>query len=189
MSDEPERPTKRAKRAAKQVTKRTPRNAIDLRWVDKNKRLVRVDALVGDGWSTHRIVRVIMEEFHVAQRTAYDDYHEAEARRAPLDALRAATQQQRAADAWERLQWIHELAGRGADANYARDKWCKVTGAYAPKKIEISGSVGVRMEMRAVMAILDETGRTALEVVMKQIEAGKARGALAAAVEPEKPPE
>ncbi len=66
----------------------------------------------------------------------------------------------------------------------------RLTGAYAPKQIEVkhSGTVEVALQIDAVLAILDERGRAAFRLIQEQIEAARADGRLAlAAPEDEEP--
>jgi hypothetical protein len=160
------------------------RESVDLRSVEQNKRIRRVDELVRQGWSTRQIVNAIVDEFDVNIRTAYEDRLEAEARRVPELAIEAKTLQERAAYKFERLQYTAESKGDIAAAISAADKWAKVTGAYAARKIEITGSVGVSVSMKieAIVGVLDADGLAALDVIHRQVRAAREAGLLTDAV-------
>lgn len=145
---------------------------------EKEQRVDRVDELVYEGLTTHKIARLIAAEFKVTVRTGYDDIREAALRRAPDEELARLSLQERAAAHWKYREQVAEKAGKLNDANYAFDRWCKVKGAFSPKKIEISGSVGVAVSMRAVLAVLDPEGKAALELVLRQLDAAKTAGKL-----------
>jgi hypothetical protein len=155
-------------------------------WDSKNKRVARVDELVRDGWAYKTIVKVVAEEFDVDPRTVREDVKDAELARLPDQVEKALTLKQNAAMRWERRQRICEAKGNEADANYALDKWCRVMGAYAPKKFELTGSVsvGISVKISAIVGVLDADGLAALEIIRKQVQAAREAGLLTEAVAP-----
>jgi hypothetical protein len=190
-------PSRESARAKKNATRRAGRRNLakakaliskvaeakaiaDPRWADKNFRIRLIEDLLAQQHSNHEIVRLVAEQCHVAERTAYDDLKEAMARAVPESEDERISRIDRARRMWQRRIRICELQNKQADANYAADKLCKLEGVYAPKKIEFSGTVGVAIEMRAVMGILDAAGIAALELVLEQVERAKAAGKLPA---------
>lgn len=153
---------------------------------DREQRLERIDELVYEGLTTHKIAQLIASEHKIAIRTAYQDIREAAERRAPDEEAARMSLQERAAAHWKYREQVAERAGKLNDANYAFDRWCKVKGAFSPKKVEITGSIGVSVQMRAVLAVLDADGKAALELVLRQLDAAKAAGKLVEAPEPAK---
>jgi hypothetical protein len=149
-----------------------------LRLADKRKRIARIEELIASRYSNVEIVRLIEKEFEVAERTAYDDLKEAYERWAASDDLEREHRLDVARRAWERRYRRCEERGEESAANYALDKLCKLDGLYAPKKVDVSGTVAVTVSMRAVMAVLDAEGIAAFETVLRQVEAAKARGEL-----------
>lgn len=123
---------------------------------------------------------MIATEFKITERTAYSDiaavYASVQAESADDSAIRIG----RARRTWQRLMRDAEEHDDRAAANYAHDRLCKLDGLYAPKRVEMSGSVGlsVSVSMRSIIGVLDATGLAALEIIMQQVEAAKARGEL-----------
>lgn len=153
---------------------------VDLRWVDKNKRIDRIEELIALQHSTAQIARIIAKEFEVAERTAYNDITETYARALPDSQEESSTRLARARRSWQRRLRVCEEQGDQSAANYALDRLCKLDGLYAPKKLELTANVTVSVSMRSVVGVLDAAGLAALEVVMQQVEAAKARGELPA---------
>ena len=158
----------------------TRETEIDLRLVEQNKRIVRIEELIAQQYSTRQIALKIAEEFGVAERTAYNDIHETYERALPETEAESKTRIARARRAWQRRYQKADEDNDHTAANQALDRLCKLEGVYAPKKIEMSGSVGlsVNVSMRSVVGVLDASGLAALELVMQQVEAARARGEL-----------
>lgn len=70
-------------------------------------------------------------------------------------------------------------ASKYNDAVAAVKEINRVIGAHAPRKIQVTGQLNVAIDAHAIVGVLDERGLAALELVMTQIEAAKARGELA----------
>lgn len=81
---------------------------------------------------------------------------------------------------WERRERLADKRGDTQAGNYALDRWTKLLGLYAPTKLEVSGGVSMRVDVRldGIVGILDAEGLAALEVVMAQIERARAAGLL-----------
>jgi hypothetical protein len=156
------------------------RETLDMRWAEKNKRITRLAELLESPRSQVEIVEMVAKEFGVAERTVYDDKRELEARIHELAVQDTILLTQRAAAKWNRRERMADERGDSNAGNYALDRWCRVFGAYAPKKLELSGTVGVAIEIRAVMAVLDAEGLAAFEIVLGKLEAAKAAGKLPA---------
>ena len=168
------------------------RESIDARTRDQNIRMRRIDELIRQGWSNAQIVEAITSEFpkddgsSLDRSTIYRDLREAEIRRAPELHLEAKTLQEHAARKFERLQYTAESQNKLAEAISAADKWAKVMGAYAAKKVELSGtvSVSVAVKINAIVGVLDSAGLEALELIQKQVRAAREAGLLTEAVSP-----
>ncbi|MDQ1446791.1 MAG: hypothetical protein QOI20_3255 [Acidimicrobiaceae bacterium] len=158
---------------------------VDLRLVEKNKRIERIEDLIAQQYSTKQIVAKVVDEFGVAERTAYTDITECYERAVPDSEEERSRRLDRARRSWQRRMRLAEEKGDQSAANYALDRLCKLDGLYAPKKVEMSSSVTVSVSMRSVVGVLDAAGLAALELVMQQVEAAKARGELPAAEPPE----
>lgn len=156
----------------------------ELRRVEKDRRIVRIEDLLAEQYTTAQIVRLVVKEFGVAERTAYTDVSEAYAAVHADDAAESGIRLVRARRSWQRRLRRAEAAGDESAANYALDRICKLDGSYAPKKVEMSGMVGVtvNISMRSIVGVLDAAGLAALELVMQQVELAKARGELPAAL-------
>lgn len=65
----------------------------------------------------------------------------------------------------------------------------KINGLYAEKKIKITNTTTVSMQVFTVVGILDAEGLAALEIVQRQIESARAQGLLPVAVDESKEPD
>jgi len=146
--------------------------------------------------STYSVARTaIMNHFKVHKATAERDIRAAKQLIAlELDAfeIRAAEtrRNERIADKAEELAGKAAALGEYAEAATlqrtaiaASREVSRLTGAYAPKQVQVTHTgrveVAVALKVDAILAILDEAGLAAMRVVQEQIEAAKASGRLA----------
>ncbi len=131
----------------------------------------------------NRYVRVrtkIMEHFRCSRSSAERAIRAAELYLAeqfdatmPAERAKTCRQLQRIADK-------QETAAPQAAVAALREK-SKILGLYAPKKLEVTHGTTpeLALQLDAILAILDDAGRAAMDVVMGQIEAAQRDGRLA----------
>ena len=161
------------------------------------KRLERIDTieamlLSAEPPSTTEIIDLIKKRWNIGERIAYRDLATAWHR------IRDRISAERDIDAakirvwWERLASKAEKSGDMKAAVSGLANLTKMLGLYAPTKaqLEVTGSVkvGVQLDVRAVIGVVDADGLAALEVVMAQLERARAEGMLPEpAAAPEEP--
>lgn len=133
------------------------------------------------GGETYGAVRTaIIEHFRVHKVTAERDIGEAKRRNEELTNKLVPELIARNA---QRLDVLADLAtedGKYSDAVQALREFHRIHGMHAPKKLQVTTtSVSVSLDIQAVVGVLDDDGLHALEVVLAQIEAARARGELA----------
>ncbi len=154
-----------------------PSNRSTLRSYDRDQRLAWIESNLGK-YTTRQLARRTHERFGVSERQAYDDIAEIVERCRADDAKDSQDRIAAARREWLRKTRLYEAKGRYADANYAYDKYCKLLGLYAPKKVQLSGHLTVGAQITSLVGVLDARGLAALEIVQEQIAAAKAKGLL-----------
>lgn len=137
---------------------------------DTEIRVRRAEFLLAKQYSGGQVARLLAKEFECVERTARTYVAIAYDRMQASFADDRGIQVARALAAWQRRMRRCEEKGDEDAANYALDRICKIVGAYAPKKIEVSGAIGIAVEARAVVSVLDAAGLAALQVVLEQLE-------------------
>lgn len=151
-------------------------------YLDTELRVKRAEELLCTQYTGGQIVRTLCEEFAVVERTAYTYLKLAYERMQGDAAKDRGIRKARARASWQ-AQFRRCIAnGEMQAANYALDRLCKLDGLNAPVKheVEVSATLAVQVEIRAIVGILDAQGLAALDVLMKQIEAAQAKGLLPA---------
>lgn len=132
--------------------------------------------------STLEIVAEIMRRFSISERVAYRDIREVWNRRARDLAATREAQLAEADHEWRRREALADQRGETQAGNFALDRRHRLHGLYAPTKVQVSGSVGVHAELAiridALIGVLDEHGREALDVVLEQLDRARAAGLL-----------
>ena len=144
--------------------------------------------------STYSVARkAITERWGVSETTAERDLRAAKQLIAlELDAIEVrATETRRNERIADKAETLAEKAAAVNDwaaaatlqraAIAASREVSRLTGAYAPKQVEVThtGTVEIALKLDAILDVLDEAGRAALHVVLAQIEDAKASGRLA----------
>lgn len=148
-----------------------------LRHYDRDQRLAWIELYIGK-YATRQLALRVAERFEISERQAYQDIAEVAERCRSDDAQEQATRVASARREWLRKARKYEREGKYADSNYAYDKHCKLLGLYAPKKIEVSGTIGIAAQITSLVGVLDAEGLKALEVVQRQIADARAKGLL-----------
>ncbi len=144
--------------------------------------------------SSGRTVKLLIERFEISRATAERDIaiarrliaETAESQRPQIRAIEMA-RLERVADAAEQLAGKARATGDCAAAAAAMRSVIaasreigRLNGAYAPDKVE--GTHGadpeLALQIDAILGILDDAGRAALDIVMEQIEAAQRDGRL-----------
>jgi hypothetical protein len=158
-------------------------------YLDTDIRVRRAEELLCDQWSSRQIVEALIKEFSVVERTAYTyiklAYENLSADAANDRGIRKA----RARATWQ-AQYRRCIAkGDLPAANYAMDRLCRLDGLFAPEKhVHTTTMISVSVQIDAVINVLDAAGLAALDVVLAQLDAAKARGELADAAAEEAAP-
>lgn len=161
---------KHSKRKSKPAGKRAVERAIDnVKSAARHTRFLKIADMVAEQWTGQQIVRAIADQFTISIRQAHFDLAEVYAQCRADSSADQEIRISRARLTWQRRMRLCELKGDQAAANYALDRLCKLDGLYAPKKIEVGGTVGVVVQMRTVLSALDAIGLAALDVVMQQL--------------------
>jgi hypothetical protein len=153
-----------------------------LRHYDRDQRLGWIELYLGK-YSTRQLALRVAERFEISERQAYTDIAEIAERARSDDAAEHSYRVAAACREWLRKSRKYEREGRYHESNYAYDKLCKLKGLYAPKKIEISGSIGIGAQITSIVGILDARGLEALEIIQQQIAAARDKGQLPAPAE------
>lgn len=150
-----------------------------LRHYDRDRRLAWIELYLGK-YSTKQLALRVAEKFEISERMAYADIAEIAERARSDDAEEHSYRVAAASREWMRKSRKYEREGRYHESNYAYDKACKLKGLYAPKKIEVSGSIGIGAQITTLVGILDAEGLKALDLIQQQIAAARAKGQLSA---------
>ncbi len=153
----------------------TPRRS--LRHFDRDRRLAWIEERLGK-YTTRQLALTVAREFDISERQAYEDIAEIAERARSEDNKEQEYRLAAARREWLRKMRKWERLGKAAEANYAYDKYCKLNGLYAPKKIELSGTISIGAQITTLVGILDAEGLKALEVIQAQIAAARAKGLL-----------
>lgn len=136
----------------------------------RRARFAQIAELIEQQWSGPEIVEKLCVEHGISERMAQYDlaavYEEFRKGDAEDQAVRIA----RARRAWQRQFRDCKTAQDRDAANYALDRLSRMDGVYAPKQVSITGTIGVAVEIRAVMRALDDAGLVALDLVMGQLK-------------------
>ena len=146
---------------------------------DRDRRLAWAEERLGK-YSTRQLALTLAKHFEISERQAYEDIAEIVERCRADDEKEQEHRLSAARREWLRKSRLYESKGKFADANYAYDKYCKLNGLYAPKKIEFSGSLTIGAQITSLVGVLDAEGLKALDVVQQQIAAARAKGLLPA---------
>jgi hypothetical protein len=130
--------TAKAKKVVAKIA--AAREEVDLRWVEKNKRIVRIDELMCEPLSHSDVIQKLMTEFEISESTAWRDLRERQARVAELFDEERKGISARAASGWLRRQRLAEVAGDDSAANKAWDGWCRVMGAHHADRPDASST-------------------------------------------------
>ncbi len=151
-----------------------------LRSYDRDQRLAWIELFLGK-YGTRQLALRVVEEFGISERQAYEDIATIAERARSDDAKESEYRLSAARREWMRKSRKFERDGKYADANYAYDKYCKLNGLYAPKKIELSGTISIGAHITSLVGVLDAEGLKALAVVQQQIALARTKGLLPAA--------
>lgn len=159
-------------------------------------RLAFVERCVSEHMSSDQIVRAVKAKYGVKTRSARYDIAAVYERIAKSEQSDTAVRVARAIRVLVRRMRRNEKMAEAAikkgnwgaaasfesNANFASDRLMKIYGLFAPKKIEVSGSVGVQIHVSfdttKIVDVLDLEGLKALRVVMAQVDAAKQSGLL-----------
>lgn len=157
---------------------------------DRHERMRRIEVLLAKQYTTKQMIRIIQaeEEPPVSERQVYTDIAEVYATIQAEDADERAIRLARARRTWARQYRRCVDKGDMSAANYALDRICKLDGLYAPKKIEVSGTLSLSARVTSLVGILDADGIAALELIQRQIAAARDNGLLPAPVQDESMP-
>lgn len=134
----------------------------------------------GDRYSHVRAA--LVDRFSVHKGTAEKDIAEAQ-RRNEADADRDAPALMRESDLI--LRDAVEMGFEDRDGTAvvaARKEFHRIHGMHAAKKVHLSAEINVAIDVNAVVGILSDRGLEALDILMAEIEAAKARGELVPAL-------
>jgi len=159
------------------VSEEQPEQRRSLRHYDRDRRLAWIEVYLGK-YSTKQLALRVAKHFEISERMAYADIAEIAERARADDAAEHSYRVAAACREWLRKASKYEKEGRYHESNYAYDKLCKLKGLYAPKKIEVSGSIGIGAQITTLVGVLDVDGLKALEIVQAQIAAARAKGQL-----------
>lgn len=154
--------------------------------IDRAKRVADLEDRLAGPYSKGQIIAYAVETYGISQRTIYVDLAEIEERWLAENVLESKERHVRAMRSWQRRQRRCEERGEEQAANFALDRLHKITGEFAAKKIEVSGTMGVEitLQVQSVLGVLDDYGRQCLEIVQQQIAAAREKGLLAGVAEP-----
>jgi hypothetical protein len=144
----------------------------------RHERMARLETLLAKQYSTTQIVRLVAAEEEVSERQVYEDLAEVYQRVQAEDGDERSIRLSRARRTWQRQYRRCVDAKDYTAANYALDRLCKLDGLFAPKKLEVSGTIGVSMQITTLVGILTPAGMAALEVLQREIAEAKERGLL-----------
>jgi len=153
-------------------------------YLDTDIRVRRAEELLCDLWTSRQIVDTLVEEFKVVERTAYTylklAYDNLAADAANDRGIRKARARATMEQQYRRCIKLDDLSA----ANYIMDRLCRLDGLFAPEKhVHTTTTISVAVRIDAVVNVLDAAGLAALDVVLAQVEAAKARGELAEAAD------
>jgi hypothetical protein len=131
------------------------------------------------GASYGEVRTAIVERYSVHKTTAEKDIIEARRRNEELTNRAVPDLIARNSIRLDALVDIAEEKGDVVGATGALREFHRIHGMHAPKKVQVTGHVAIALDIQAVVAVLDDVGLAALETVLAQIEAAKARGDLA----------
>lgn len=139
--------------------------------IDRAKRLADLEERLAGPYAKADIVAYALEKYAVSARTVYDDLAEIEERWIAHDNEDSKLRRLRARRAWMRRQKKCEDAGEEQAANYALDRLHKITGEFAPERVEVSGRVeiAVDVQIEAFIERLDDEGLRCLAIVRDQL--------------------
>ena len=144
--------------------------------------------------SSGRTVKLLIERFEISRATAERDIatakrliaETAERQRPQIRAMETV-RLERVADAAEQLvdkalatrDYVAAAAAMRSVIAASREIG-RLNGAYAPDKVEVTHGAepALALQIDAILAILDDAGRAALDIVMAQIAAAEADGRL-----------
>lgn len=172
-------PKKPKPKAAKPKPGKHNRNPRGLNQWDGNSfriSFARRRRVAGETYS--EVLAAIVERFKVHPRTAGKDVTEADRRNAEIADRDIPKLLARNAQRLDALADQAEEAGKVADAVAALREFHRIHGMHAAKKVHVSAEINVAIDVNAVVGILSERGLEALDVLMSEIEAAKARGEL-----------
>lgn len=184
-------PRNRRSRTNAQKNAGTNRATETPRSMSRHLRFQQIEELIAQQRTGGEIVRIMMGRTGLQERQVAYDLAEVYERCRAEDATDHEIRLVRARRTWgetlRRCQLqAEEHLGTQVGAAYERRvieciaQLCKLDGLYAPKKIEMSGSVNVHVgiQITKVVGVLDADGLAALSKVMEQVEAAKANGLL-----------
>lgn len=134
--------------------------------------------LLASGVHPREIKARIIERFSVHPATVDTDIAEARRRNEEVTDKRVPELIHRNTVRLDSIADMAEEDGKYSDAVQALREVHRIHGMHAPKKLVVTGQVAVSLDIQAVVAILDDKGLAALEVVIAQITAAQARGEL-----------
>lgn len=155
-------------------------------YLDTELRVKRAEELLCDQHTSGQIVRKLVEEFGIVERTAYTTLKIAYDRLSKDAAADRGIRKARARATWQRHYQRCIKNGNDQAAGYALDRLCRLDGLFAPEKIEhTTTTITVDVQMNAVINVLDVAGLAALDIVLAQLDAARSRGQLLEAPDPE----
>lgn len=171
------RKRRRARAAAKAAADRGPKEGT-ARALVRDRRLARIAELIPVAPSSAAIVRAIVDEFGIVERTAYLDLAEVYESCRPANEEDQKERIERGRRRWySRRDYLQstarELYAKGeykaaaayeGHANYAADRCSKIDGVYAPKKIDVDVAVAVDVRV-AVRQVGDAFAEAPPEVI------------------------
>ena len=154
-------------------------------YLDTEQRVRRAEEMICDGYSSRQIVETLVGEFKgrdgepIVERTAYA------AIKVAYDRIAADAQDGRAMRKvqFRATLWAHYhrclKVGELQAANRVLEQLARIDGLNVAEKIEVTTTtVSVEMRIDAVIGILDDEGLKALDLVLAQVDAAKAKGLL-----------
>lgn len=175
--------------ASKIKTRRPARKLTDSPRTDRSRtelaraqRIAEIETLMAGPYTKPEIMRMMAEQHGIAERTVRLDVAAIEQEWIKADVEDSKLRHATAIRAWMRRVRLCEAAEEQQAANYALDRLHKITGEFAPTKLEVSGTVSMDVKIEALVATLDvaldDEGKRCLAIVQAQLEAARARGLL-----------
>lgn len=148
-----------------------------MKWTEKERRL-KNPAPDSHG----RAVQAICKQFGVSEASANKDLAGLRAYRHAQFAAELPTYASMAYQTLRRIGDKAEAAGDYAAAVSAQDKLLKLTGAYAPMKVDIEHTVNdgptIQQQLAAMLGVLDHRDQVDLERILAKFEQAKQDGRL-----------